>query len=198
MTANTGLLTARCDPFGAESRINLLGGMYGEQYRGRYMWHCDRPAIGRYRMICTGGDYGHRTQADGGLIAATHCDGGHKGQVMHLCPLHVRDFTTGPPRPGFTKDLKTPVGQVGGTKATEMCPACMWPPEARTLQEAADRMQEELSRLHYGAEISGILGLNVRRIAQVTAAQDQVRARMDELFATGRIHKCPLVLREVS
>ena len=198
MSRNTGLLTARCDPFGAESQVRLLGGLYGEQHRGHYMWHCKEPAIGRYRMICSGGDYGFRAANDGGLIKAFHCDGGHRGQPMTLCALHVRDFTTGPPKPGFTKDLKTPVGQVGGTRATDMCPACMFPPEARTLTEVADRMQAELSRLHYGAQISGILGLNLRRIAVVTAAQDQVRARLDELHQTGRIHKCPLNLREVS
>ncbi len=190
MTANTGLLTQRCDPFGAETQIRLLGGMYDERHRGAYMWHCKEPAIGRYRMICTGGNYGHQATPGQGLVAAYHCDGGHKGQVMPLCKKHVRDFTVGPPRPGFTADLKTPVGQVGGTKANEMCPACMWPPEARALQERADILQMELSRL----QIHGLLG----EFARVQAAQDQVRARLDELFASGRVHKCPLKLTEVS
>lgn len=198
MTGNTGLLTARCDPFGAESQVHLLGGMYDEKHRGKHMWHCANRAIGRYRMICTGGDYGHQMTPGQGVIAATHCDGGHQGQVMPLCKTHVREFSEGPARPGFTKDKKTPYGQVGGTDARGMCPACMWPPEARELQYKADAMQEELSRLHIGAQMSGIIGLNVRRIAKVTAAQDQVRARLDELYATGRIHKCPLILREVS
>ena len=187
MTGNTGLLTQRCDPFGAESRIQLLGGMVPENQVGKIMWHCPEPAIGRYRMICTGGDYGHRTQADGGLIAATHCDGGHQGQVMPLCPKHVRDFTVGPPRPGYTRDMRTPVGQIGGTKANEMCPACMWPPEARTLQEIADALQQQMASCFL-----------LEQFARLQARQDQVRARLDELFATGRVHKCPLQLREVS
>ena len=190
MTGNTGLLTQRCDPFGAESRIRLLGGMYDERHRGIHMWHCKEPAAGRFRMICAGGDYGHRAQADGGLIAAWHCDGGHKGQVMPLCRLHVRDFTTGPPRPGFTRDLKTPLGQVGGTRATDMCPPCMWPGEARALQERADHLQQQMS-------VMVIRGL-ISEFARLQGAQDQVRARMDELFRTGRIHKCPLRLTEVS
>ena len=187
MSGNTGLLTQRCDPFGAESRIQLLGGVYDEKHVGKVMWHCAEPAIGRYRMICRGGDYGHRAQADGGLIAAFHCAGGHQGQVMPLCKTHVRDFTTGPPKPGYTADRRTPVGQIGGTKATDMCPACMWPPEARTLQEVADRLQQEMSRAFL-----------LDQFARLQAQQDQVRARLDELFASGRVHKCPLILREVS
>ncbi len=190
MTGNTGLLTARCDPFGAESQIKLLGGMYDERHRGKYMWHCREAAIGRYRMICTGGNYGFRGANDGGLISATRCDGGHQGQVMALCALHVRDFTTGPPKPGFTRDLRTPVGQVGGTRATDMCPACMWPPEARGLQEQADALHQRISQMM-------IVGL-MSEVARLSAIQDQVRARMDELHQSGRVHKCPLTLREVS
>jgi hypothetical protein len=117
---------------------------------------------------------------------------------MNLCRLHVRDFTVGPPKPGFTRDLKTPVGQVGGTVATEMCPACMWPPEARELQEVADRLHQEISQLILAEQMTGIMGLNSRRIARLTAVQDQVSARLNELFATGRVHKCPLKLVEVS
>jgi hypothetical protein len=197
MTRNTGLLTARCDPFGAESSVNLLGGMYDEKHRGKYMWHCKEPAIGRYRMICTGGDYGFRGANDGGLIRAHHCAGGHQGQVMTLCALHVRDFTVGPPRPGFTRDKMTPVGQVGGTKANEMCPACMWPPEARTLQEQADSLQQAMSVLQYQMQFAGLLTV-APEFARLQARQDQVRARLDELHQSGRVHKCPLKLVEVS
>jgi hypothetical protein len=192
MTGNTGLLTSRCDPFGAESRIQLLGGMYGEQHRGKHMWHCSNRAAGRYRMVCQGGDYGHQLSPGQGLVSAFHCDGGHKGQVMPLCTVHVREFTVGPPKPGYTRDLKTPVGQVGGTKANEMCPACMWPPEARTLQEQADDLQQRMSVLVVtGLDLTG-------DFLRLKAAQDRVRGRMDELFASGRVHKCPLKLTEVS
>jgi hypothetical protein len=192
MTGNTGLLTARCDPFGAESRIQLLGGMYDEKNRGKYMWHCDQRAAGRYRMICQGGDYGHQLSPGQGLVAAYHCDGGHKGQVMPLCTTHAREFTVGPPKPGYTRDLRTPVGQIGGTKANEMCPACMWPPEARTLQEQADDLQQRMSVLI-------VMGLDLTGdFVRLQVAQDRVRGRMDELFASGRVHKCPLQLIEVS
>jgi hypothetical protein len=194
----TGLLTQRCDPFGAESKIQLLGGLYDEKHRGTYMWHCKEPATGRYRMICTGGSYGHRLQADGGLIAAYQCDGGHQGQVMPLCRIHVRDFTVGPPKPGFTRDLRTPVGQVGGTKGNEMCPACMWPPEARTLQMEADAVQQRISQLRMVVAASGIMGKFLAELASLESRQDQQRARFDELFASGRVHKCPLTLKEVS
>jgi len=203
VTGNTGLLTSRCDPFGAENqRPQVLGGVYGENMIGKIMWHCDRPAVGRYRMICRGGDYGHRAQADGGLIAAWHCDGGHKGQVMPLCTVHVRDFTVGPPKAGYTRDLKTPVGQIGGTVANELCPACAYPPEARTLTEVADRLQAEMSAI-MAAPIHA-LGLMTEmakmgeKFARLEREQDKVRARLDELYRTGRVHKCPLELREVS
>lgn len=203
MTGNTGLLTSRCDPFGAENgKISLLGGVMPESMVGKVMWRCEEPATGRFRMICTGGDYGHRLQADGGLIRAYHCEGGHKGQVMPLCVKHQRDFTVGPPKAGYTRDLKTPVGQIGGTIANELCPACAYPPEARTLTEVADRLQQEMSVIK-AAPIRA-LGLmaeigNMReKFARLEREQDKIRARLDELHATGRVHKCPLRLKEVS
>jgi hypothetical protein len=186
-TRNTGLLTGRCDPFGAESRVQLLGGVFEPANVGKVMWHCQEPAIGRYRFICRGGDYGFRRQNDGGIIHATHCDGGHRGQVMTLCRKHVRDFTVGPPKAGFTKDLKTPVGQVGGTVANELCPACAYPPEARELSAKADDLNMRIARAFLLPEI-----------ARLTSEQDQIRARLDELNETGVVHKCPLILREVS
>jgi len=198
VSANTGILTTRCDPFGAESKIQLMGGMVDERHRGAVMWHCAEPAIGRYRMICKGGDYGHRPTNDGGLIHATHCPGGHKGQHMNLCAVHVRDFTVGPPKPGFSRDLKTPHGQVGGTVANQMCPACMWPPEAKDLQQQADSLQQEMSRLRMGPMSMILSGQLESRFKAMEATQDQVRARLDELYQTGRIHKCPLRLVEVS
>lgn len=190
MSANTGLLTSRCDPFGAESRIQLLGGMYDESHRGTYMWHCAEPAIGRYRMTCRGGDYGFRLASDGGVVEASHCDGGHQGQVMHLCKVHVAEFSVGPPKPGFSKDLRTPHGQVGGTKANEMCPRCAFPPEAKTLTERANVLQGRMAQMQY-------LGL-MAEFAKLQAQQDELRGRLDELHQTGRIHKCPLRLVEVS
>lgn len=187
---NTGLLTQRCDPFGAESRILLAGGLHPENHVGKVMWHCPERAIARYRMICTGGTYGFRRSPGAGIVPAYHCPGGHKGQVMPLCLKHVRDFTTGPPRPGFTRDLRTPVGQVGGTRATDLCPACAFPPEARVLSERADYLNQQMAK----AQAYGLMTV----FARLQADQDTVRARLDELNESGRIHKCPLILREVS
>jgi len=203
MTGNTGLLTQRCDPFGAENeRPQLLGGVMGDNMIGKIMWRCENPAAGRYRMICTGGDYGFRAQNDGGLIKAYHCDGGHKGQVMPLCKIHVRDFTVGPPKAGYTRDLKTPVGQIGGTVANELCPACAYPPEARALSEVADRLQQEMSAIMarpiHNLGIMTEMARNRLAFAELERRQDVVRARLDELHQTGRVHKCPLTLREVS
>jgi hypothetical protein len=203
MTGNTGLLTQRCDPFGAENeRPQLLGGVMGDNMIGKIMWRCEEQAIGRYRMVCTGGDYGFRAQNDGGLIKAYHCDGGHKGQVMPLCKSHVRDFTVGPPKAGYTRDLKTPVGQIGGTVANELCPACAYPPEARQLSEVADRLQQEMSAIMarplHNLGIMTEMAKNRQAFSVLERRQDVVRARLDELHQTGRVHKCPLTLREVS
>lgn len=189
----TAILTQRCDPFGVERERygeKLAGGLYDQASVGKYIWHCEEPTIGRFRMTCTGGNYGFRRQNDGGLIEAYRCDGGHQGQVMALCRLHVRDFTTGPPKPGFTKDLRTPLGQVGGTKANELCPACVAPPEAREHMARADFLQSQLSAMM----IHGIMA----RVVAIQSELDQVRAKLDELHERGIIHKCPLILREVS
>jgi len=194
MTGNTGLITERCNAFGAErGGEQLLGGVYSDKYVGKYHWYCKEPAIGRYTMVCTGGDYGFRVQADGGLIKAYHCDGGHKGTPQPLCKIHVQHFTVGPPKAGYTRDLKTPVGQIGGTVANELCPACAYPPEARSLQERADYLQQQMSRIM----VSPFLN-NQAEFKRLEQAQDTVRARLDELNQTGRVHKCPLILREVS
>lgn len=193
----TAILTQRCDPFGVEQERygeKLAGGLYGPESAGKYIWHCEEPTIGRFRMVCTGGNYGFRRQNDGGLVQAHHCDGGHRGQVMVLCKLHVRDFTTGPPAPGFTKDLRTPLGQVGGTKANELCPACVAPPEARPHMERADFLQAQLSAM-MTSPIALTLG---HRIAAIESELDQVRKKLDELHERGIIHKCPLKLIEVS
>jgi hypothetical protein len=209
MTGNTGLLTQRCDPYGAESKIQLLGGMYDEKYRGTHMWYCREPSVGRFRMVCTGGNYGHRLAADAGLIAATHCDGGHEGQIMPLCRKHVTEYTTGDyakPRPLRTPAYDqlgreqhwAPGSVVGGSRANNMCPRCMWPPEARELQEVADWLQQEMSRLKVGPMSMIMSGELLRRFTAMEQAQDQVRARFDELYASGRVHKCPLKLKEVS
>lgn len=71
-TANTGLLRAKCDPYGAESRIRLLGGVFPENHVGKTMWHCPNYSDGRYRAECA---LGHRA-----------------GNIMPLCYPHVRSL----------------------------------------------------------------------------------------------------------
>lgn len=165
----TGLLTQRCDPFGAESKISLLGGMYPENHVGRIMWHCAKAADARYRMTCTGGAYGERVTADGGLIAAYHCDGGHRGQVMPLCTPHRRMLAK---------------------RQAGVCPACMWPPAARELHHAIERAQVDMRN-------AAALGYYVAA-AKLGDTSADLQGQMDELIAQGLVHKCPLRLEEVS
>lgn len=148
----TGLLTAMCDPYGAESGIRLLGGLYPESHTGRIMWHCSNRAAARYRMTCQGGDYGSRSAPDGGLVAAFHCDGGHRGQVMPLCLDHVREI---------------------GRRQSGLCPACAWPPRARMLQEQADQLQ---MRLAAAWDFSTMAKLSAM-LDQVRAALDELNAQ---------------------
>ena len=169
MSGNTGLLTQRCDPYGAESRISLLGGMYPENHVGRIMWHCPELAAARYRMVCVGGDYGERTAPDGGLVAAYHCDGGHRGQVMPLCEGHRRMLAK---------------------RSAGLCPACAWPPGARDLTEALQARQADM----YQAQR---LGYYVAA-AKLAGALEDLQHQMNELIARGVVHKCPLRLEEVS
>lgn len=112
-----GLLAARCDPYGAESRIQLMGGLYPDSMLGRHMWHCGRAAEATYRMVC-------------------RCE--HRGQRMPLCGPGI---ITGPdgvpyPHPGHAAELSK--RQAGA------CPACIWPPMARAEHEAGQSAEQEL------------------------------------------------------
>lgn len=185
----TGLLTARCDPYGAESSIRLMGGTIDPKHAGRYHWYCTERAEARFRFVCRGGDYGERRQADGGLISAYHCPGGHQGPVMPLCRKHQRELAAGPPRAGFDSSMR-PYGVVGGTKANEMCPACAMPPLARELSAKAESLQMRIAQ----AEIMGLISM----AAQLESEQAAVRGKLTELYHTGRVHRCPLKLTEVS
>lgn len=198
MSANTGLLTARCDPYGIESTVRILGGMYDQKHMGKNIWYCPERAVSRHRLVCTGGYYGHRVANDGGLVKAHECPGGHQGPEMPLCPLHIRELSVGPPKPGWSKDKTTPHGQVGGSKANEMCPACAFPPEAKELQARADFLHQQMSQIKILAANSGILGFGAKRFQEMDIEQEGVRARLTELYELGIVHKCPLKLVEVS
>lgn len=168
LSANTGLLTARCDPYGAESRIQLLGGLYPESHNGPRHWHCSQPATARYRMECVGGAYGQRLSPSG-IVPATDCAGGHRGQVMSLCAGHRREIAR---------------------RQSGLCPACAYPPAARTLTTQLEALQPELFRLQAVGDMAGL--------ARATLLFDDMRGQMDELITRGVVHKCPLRLVEVS
>lgn len=73
-TGSAGILikTQWCNIFGGENDGGakaVLGGI-GPQQPDR-QWYCPIPAIGRYQMFC---------------------EHGHKGQIMHLCGKHFRQF----------------------------------------------------------------------------------------------------------
>ena len=65
--SSTGLLHQRCDPYGAESRIKLMGGLYPESYNGNKHWFCRNIATHRVIMKCRNG---------------------HHGDIMPLCDQH--------------------------------------------------------------------------------------------------------------
>jgi hypothetical protein len=115
--ATRGLLRQWCDPYGAETRIKLMGGLHPESQLGRHMWHCPRLAGGTYGMVC-------------------EC--GHRGQPMPLCgPGLVR----GPDgrmmyHPGHVAELTR--------RQAGVCPKCVWPPEAIVLKEVNDAAEQEL------------------------------------------------------
>lgn len=190
MSRNTGLLTARCDPFGAETAIRLAGGLFPAEWNGKNHWYCDRPAVGTYRMICTGGQYGQRLAADGQMVAAYTCEGGHRGQPMSLCRMHVAEFSQGPPQPGFDRHYQ-PYGQVGGTKANELCPPCAAPPQAKMLTQRANELHMALSAY---VQV-GIMG---GPAAKLQAELDDVAGQLTELAQRGIVHRCPLRLVEES
>jgi len=167
----TGLLTEICDPYGAESGIKLLGGLYPENQVGRIMWHCSNHAAARYRMICQGGEYGSRTAPDGGSVAGYVCDGGHQGQIMPLCLDHRREIAK---------------------RQSEACPRCLYPESTVPLFKRIEVLTQQITA------ITSSPFVNYSHLARLTSQQDQLMAEGDELIARGIVHKCRLSLVEVS
>ena len=161
------VITRRCDPYGAESGgpKRLLGGVYGPEYVGPHMWNCERLADARYRMIC-------------------RC--GHRGQPMWLCGPGLVNDEQGIPyfHPGHVAEFSK--------RSSDLCPVCVFPPEARQWSEVAERSQSELVTLEQIGYVNSPQARSLRR--QVADAS----ARLDELNASGRIHKCHLTLTEIS
>jgi hypothetical protein len=113
-----GLVGQRCDPYGAESRIQLMGGLYDERYLGRHMWHCPRLAAARFRMVCPHG---------------------HRGQVMPLCGPGLVRSPAGEMmfHPGHIYEI--------GRRQGGVCTRCVWPPEALVYREADLAGQRDLA-----------------------------------------------------
>lgn len=149
--SNTGLLTARCDPYGAESQIKLLGGIYPESYNGRHHWYCSSQAVARFRMVCAGGAYGTRTAPDGGTVPAYTCDGGHRGQVMPLCASHRAEIQR---------------------RQSSLCPACAFPPEARALAGLLERLQRTIGATWDLSQRAALLSRHDQAAARMTELRD--------------------------
>jgi hypothetical protein len=172
MSGNTGLLTARCDVYGAESNIQLFGGYFPESMNGKHHWYCENNSVGRFRMTCTGGDYGVAVANDGGLRRPYHCEGGHRGQVMPLCGEHRVEVQR---------------------RQSGCCPACA---VARHDSRVVSVMGEiESAQASLAIAQSRFDWLGELRYQQVI---ESLAHRMTEFNEQGITHKCPLILREVS
>jgi hypothetical protein len=69
-------MTQWCNAYGGEyagpSEVRNLGGLgRAPDQKGDTNWHCDRPKVGRFRMIC---------------------DHGHTGPIVPLCEKHRAEF----------------------------------------------------------------------------------------------------------
>jgi hypothetical protein len=75
-------------------------------------------------------------------------------------------------------------------RQSDSCPACLYPPAGRALTEAIEANQYELQ-----------VAMTMQDwpvIARLTARHEVMSASMSEMMAAGVIHKCPLLLVEVS
>jgi hypothetical protein len=124
------LLRQRCDPYGRETRVKLMGGLYPERRASALaleMGFCPRVADAVYRMVC-------------------EC--GHRGQPMPLCGPGLVQDARGEwyPHPGHVASIQR--------RQAGLCPACAFPPEARELGEAMEARQADA----HNAMRSGYLG----------------------------------------
>lgn len=123
------LLRQRCDPYGRESQIQLLGGLYPESRASATaleMGYCPRVADGVFRMVC-------------------EC--GHRGQRMPLCGPGLAQDSRGEWYP-----FKGHIASIQERQAG-LCPPCAFPPRARELAEAMEARQADA----YRAMASGLL-----------------------------------------
>lgn len=97
------------------------------------------------------------------------CQRGHQGPIMDLCAAHVREITG---------------------RMAECCTRCVWPNEARGINEAMDRCMYAMADARDRRDTVTLGRLNDHL--------DDLRHAMDELMARGVIVKVPLTLVEVS
>lgn len=97
------------------------------------------------------------------------CEHGHTGPVMDLCGWHAQEIMD---------------------RMSQCCTRCVWPDEARGVNEACDWIMVEMAE----ARAAG----DAVRYARLEASLNDHARQMDELLARGVIRKVPMKLVEVS
>lgn len=165
----TGILTRRCNPFGNATDRGPKG-LLGGYFGPEYE--------GGYKWNC-------EKPAVGTYQMICRC--GHRGQRMELCGPSVTPGADGKPMFNEGHNSRSFIDRVGGA-----CPKCLFPEEARMWSQAAERDQAELGRYQAAGMAFSPHATMLRRKVE------EARARLDELNESGRIHKCPLTLTEIS
>lgn len=142
-----GIMRQRCDPYGRESRIQLMGGLHPESRASATaleIGFCPRPAEGVYRMTC-------------------RC--GHRGQCMPLCGPGLVQDARGEwyPHPGHVASIQS--------RQAGLCPPCAFPPAARELQEAIDARMVDIAR----AQAAGLLVARARLVGALERLREQMQ-----------------------
>jgi hypothetical protein len=168
MSTAPAVTTRRCNPYGHET-----GGprhLLGGVYGPEY----------------EGALYKWQCERAAEIRCRMTCQCGHKGQVMELCGPGIVIDAQGRPftHPGHVAELSK--------RGSDSCPVCMFPPEARELAATAESAQLRLGHLE---SIGYALSPQARSLRVTLEA---AATRLDELNLTGRIHKCPLTITEIS
>jgi hypothetical protein len=106
---------------------------------------------------------------DASVRARMVCERGHKGPEMDLCLGHVFYLQN---------------------NMSECCTRCVWPGEARGVNEAMDYVMVRMADARDAHDMVTLRKLN--------SQLDDLRHQMDELMARGVIAKVPLKLVEIS
>lgn len=146
-----GIMRQRCDPYGRESRIHLMGGLYAESRASATaleIGFCPRPAEGVYRMVC-------------------RCE--HRGQRMPLCGPGLVQDARGEwyPHPGHVASIQS--------RQASLCPPCAFPPAARELQEAMEARALDIAN----AEAHGLLRARAVLIGAMERLREQMQELTD-------------------